>query len=188
MRTSASLSFIGYDLATNKLGTLPAARQVNERAIKVLERPRRDNIDTAAWMPRLATDASGHARFTFKMPESLTRWRITGRAIEAGGAVGQRVDWVRSDKNFYAKWTSPDWQRMGDQSQAALALFNQTDKPAKVEWEAKGEGIAKRETVTLQPGANFVSLPIAGDKRGSADVTVTLRQDGKVVEIGRAHV
>ena len=182
VRTSASLSFIGYDLATNKLGTLPAARQVNERAIKVLERPRRDNIDTAAWMPRLATDASGHARFTFKMPESLTRWRITGRAIEAGGAVGQRVDWVRSDKNFYAKWTSPDWQRMGDQSQAALALFNQTDKPAKVEWEAKGEGIAKRETVTLQPGANFVSLPIAGDKRGSADVTVTLRQDGKVVD------
>ncbi len=182
VRTSASLSFIGYDLATNKLGTLPSSRQVNERAIKVLERPRRDNIDTAAWMPRLATDASGRARFTFKMPESLTRWRITGRAIEAGGAVGQRVDWVRSDKNFYAKWTSPDWQRVGDQAQAAIALFNQTDKPAKLEWEAKGDGIAKRETVTLQPGANYVSLGLGSDKRGSSDVTVTLRQDGKVVD------
>ncbi len=182
VRTSASLSFIGYDLATSVLGNLPTSRQVNERAIKVLERPRRDEVDTAAWMPRLSTDANGRARFTFKMPESLTRWRITGRAIEAGGAVGQRVDWVRSDKAFYAKWTSPDWQRVGDQSQAALALFNQTGKPAKVEWEAKGEGVAKRETVNLQPGANFVALPIAGAQSARFDVTLTLRQDGKVVD------
>src|SRR6185369_6505262 len=100
VRTSASLSFIGYDLATSKLGALPSGRQVNQRAIKVLERPRRDNVDTAAWQPQLVTDASGHARFSFTMPDSLTRWRITGRAIEAQGAVGQQVAWVRSDKPF----------------------------------------------------------------------------------------
>ena len=182
VRTSASLAFIGYDLATAKLGALPSRRQVNERAVKVLERPRRDNIDTAAWQPRLVTDAQGKARFTFTMPDSLTRWRITGRAIEAGGAVGQQVSWLRSDKPFFAKWTSPDWQREGDKAQAAIALFNQTGAPARVEWEASGAGTAAKASVDVQPGANFVVLPLAAESAASGRVQLTLRQDGKVVD------
>ncbi len=182
VRTSASLAFIGYDLATSKLGALPSRRQVNERAVKVLERPRRDNIDTAAWQPRLVTDAQGKARFTFTMPDSLTRWRITGRAVEAGGAVGQQVSWLRSDKPFFAKWTSPDWQREGDKAQAAIALFNQTGAPARVEWEASGAGTAAKAAVDVQPGANFVVLPLSADNAASGRVQVTLRQDGKVVD------
>lgn len=182
VRTSASLSFIGYDLATSKLGVLPSSRQVNQRAVKVLERPRRDNVDTAAWEPRLSTDASGHARFNFRMPDSLTRWRITARAMQAGGAVGQQVGWVRSDKPFYAKWTSPDWQREGDRAQASIALFNQTGQPARIEWEARGPGVERKETLSVQPGINFVALPIAADRVGAAGVSLVLRQDGRVVD------
>ena len=181
VRTSASLAFIGYDLATGRLGELPAANRVNSRAIKVLERPRRDNVDTALWLPRLATDAQGRAHFRFTMPDSLTRWRITGRAMEARGNVGQQQAWVRSDKSFYAKWTSPAWQREGDQAQAAVALFNQTGREAKVEWEAKGPGLERKETVTLRPGVNFVTLPITA-AGGAAAVGLTLRQDGRVVD------
>jgi len=182
VRTSASLSFIGYDLATSKLGDVPSSRQVNERAVKVLERPRRDNIDTALWLPHLTTDASGHARFSFVMPDSLTRWRITGRAMDANGSVGQQVSWVRSDKPFYAKWTSPAWQREGDQAQAAIALFNQTGKDAKIEWEAKGLGVDAKETVSVSPGANFVQLPLAATQVGAANVSLSLKQDGRVVD------
>jgi len=185
VRTSASLSFIGYDLATSKLGTLPSRRQVNERAVKVLERPRRDNIDTAAWEPRLTTDANGHVRFSFTMPDSLTRWRITGRAMEANGAVGQQVGWVRSDKPFYAKWTSPDWQRQGDQAQATIALFNQTGREAKVEWEARGPGVERKDSLTVRPGVNFVTLPLladAVDKAGAVSLVLTLHQDGRTVD------
>ena len=182
VRTSASLSFIGYDLATSKLGVLPSSRQVNQRAVKVLERPRRDNVDTAAWEPRLSTDASGHVRFTFRMPDSLTRWRITARAMQAGGAVGQQVGWVRSDKPFYAKWTSPDWQREGDRAQASIALFNQTGQPARIEWEARGAGVERKDTLSVQPGINFIALPIAADRVGAAGLSLVLRQDGRVVD------
>jgi alpha-2-macroglobulin len=182
VRTSASLSFIGYDLATSKLGDVPSRSQVNQRAVKVLERPRRDNIDTALWLPRLSTDASGKARFSFTMPDSLTRWRITGRAMDANGSVGQQVGWVRSDKPFYAKWTSPDWQREGDKAQASIALFNQTGKDAKVEWEAKGAGVDRKETVSVVPGANFVALPLAVAQVGASNVSLTLKQDGRVID------
>ena len=182
VRTSASLSFIGYDLATNRLGALPSARQVNPRAVKVLERPRRENVDTASWQPRLATDAAGHASFAFTMPDSLTRWRITGRAIDANGVVGQKLAWIRSDKPFFAKWTSPAWQREGDKAQASIAIFNQTGAPAALEWEAVGAGDSGRHPVTVQPGANFVSLPLAADKAGGVELALALRQDGRVVD------
>ncbi|HSI52139.1 MAG TPA: MG2 domain-containing protein [Ideonella sp.] len=183
VRTSVSLSFIGYDLATRALGELPGRRAEPQRAIKVLERPRRDNIDTAAWEPRLHTDATGKTRFSFKMPDSLTRWRFTGRAIAAAtGLVGQQTAWVRSDKPFYAKWTSPDWQRVGDKAQASLALFNQGSSAQSVEWSAQGAGVAQQGSVTLQPGANFVNLPLNAEQYGAADLTITVKAGGKLVD------
>ena len=182
VRTSASLSFIGYDLATSRLGDAPRRGQVNERAVKVLERPRRDNVDTAAWLPRLNTDASGHAHFSFVMPDSLTRWRFTGRAIDARGNVGQQVAWVRSDKPFYAKWTSPDWQREGDKATAAVALFNQTGADATVDWQASAPGFERKDKVTLKPGVNFIDVPLAADKTGPLPLQLTIRRDGQVVD------
>lgn len=185
VRTSASLAFIGYDLATRKLGELPSPRQVNERAIKVQERPRRDDVDTAAWQPRLVTDATGRARMRFTMPDALTRWRITGRAIApegpAAGLVGQQVAWVRSDQPFYAKWTSPDWRREGDRPVASVALFNQAAEPRSVEWQASGPGIDRRETLTLKPGATFVALPIPPEAP-AGELTLTLRAEGRPVD------
>jgi uncharacterized protein YfaS (alpha-2-macroglobulin family) len=182
VRTSASLSFIGYDLATSRLGDVPTRGQVNQRAVKVLERPRRENVDTAAWAPDLATDAAGHARFSFRMPDSLTRWRLTGRAIDAQGDVGQQVAWIRSDKPFYAKWTSPDWQREGDKAVAALALFNQTGAEAVVDWSAQAAGIERHGTVTLKPGANFVDVPLDADRVGPQAVVLAVRRDGALVD------
>jgi len=182
VRTSASLSFIGYDLATSRLGDAPRRGQVNERAVKVLERPRRDNVDTAAWEPRLTTDSSGHARFSFTMPDSLTRWRVTGRAIDASGNVGQQIAWVRSDKPFYAKWTSPDWQREGDKAVAAVALFNQTGAEATVEWQASAPGLDRRAQARLKPGVNFVDVPLAADRTGPLPLQLTIRRDGQVVD------
>ncbi|MDZ7813739.1 MAG: alpha-2-macroglobulin [Ideonella sp.] len=184
--TAASLNFIGYDLATRKVGELPSRGQVNERAVKTLERPRRDNVDTASWQPSLRSDASGRVRFSFTMPDSLTRWRITARAIEPGGLVGQQTAWVRSDKPFYAKWTSPDWQRVGDKAQASVALFNQGQEERSVEWSVSGPGIELKDSVKLKPGANFVTLPLQAEQVGALELSLQLRSEGKLVDTLRS--
>ncbi len=64
----------------------------------MLERPRREEVDTAAWMPSLTTDKQGKAYFTFLMPDSLTRWRITARGMNGDGLVGQGRAYLRSEK------------------------------------------------------------------------------------------
>jgi uncharacterized protein YfaS (alpha-2-macroglobulin family) len=182
VRTSASLAFVGYDLAQPHGGSAPSRHQVNERATKVLERPRREEVDTAFWNPQLVTNAEGKASFSFVMPDSLTRWRITARAMDAAGVVGQKLAWLRSEKPVYVKWTSPDWRRENDAPVASVALFNQTQEPQAVQFVAQGGGADKRENLTLKPGANFVQLPLQKSQPDGRPLLLSLLQQGKTVD------
>ncbi|MDD2775036.1 MAG: MG2 domain-containing protein [Gallionella sp.] len=162
VRTSASLSFIAYDLAKPPSSlTMPSRSQTPQRAIKVLERPRREDKDTAFWQPSVAVDKQGHAKVSFVMPDSLTRWRVTVRATAPAGTVGQGVSYLRSDKDFYVKWTSPNWMRSQDAPNASVAIFNQGNQAATAELSTSGGNLKRRDSVNLKPGANFVSLPLS---------------------------
>ncbi|MDH4275720.1 MAG: MG2 domain-containing protein, partial [Gammaproteobacteria bacterium] len=59
VRTHSSLQFIGYDLASNQAGGPPSRGSTRERGVKVLERPRRENVDTAYWNGDINTDTTG---------------------------------------------------------------------------------------------------------------------------------
>ncbi|WP_371867431.1 alpha-2-macroglobulin family protein [Pseudoduganella guangdongensis] len=179
VRTTASLSFISYDMAQGRRENVPARHNYNERGVKVLERPRRDNIDTAFWAPSLKTDANGQARVTFTMPDALTRWRITGRAMDAQGRVGQRTGYLRSDKQFYAKWTSPDWLRSGDAPRASVAVFNQTSATQALEVALSGGPQAKVEKLSAKPGINYVEFPLAAS---NGTLRLEVKQGGKLVD------
>ena len=162
VRTSASLNFIAYDMATAPSSlALPTRSQTPQRAIKILERPRREDKDTAFWQPDVLVDASGRATISFVMPDSLTRWRVTVRATAPGGEVGQGTAYVQSEKDFYLKWTSPDWLRTQDTPQASVAIFNRGNQEATVRLAASGAGLARQGTLKLKPGANFITLPLA---------------------------
>ncbi len=177
VRTTASLSFISYDMAQGRISGAPARHNYNERGVKVLERPRRDNVDTALWAPMLKTDAAGRARVTFTMPDALTRWRITGRAMDAQGRVGQRTGYVRSDKAFYAKWTAPGWMRAGDAPRTSVAIFNQGGTKQALEVALTANGSTKTEKLDAAPGINYVDFPLTGGV-----LHLEVKQGGKVVD------
>lgn len=123
----------------------------------MLERPRREEVDTAAWMPSLTTDKQGKAYFTFLMPDSLTRWRITARGMNGDGLVGQGRAYLRSEKSLYMKWSMPTVYRMGDKPAAGLFIFSQQDNEP-VALVTKFAGAEMRQTLTLHKGANYISL------------------------------
>ncbi|WP_228881829.1 alpha-2-macroglobulin family protein [Paraburkholderia saeva] len=183
VRTSSSLSFITYDLAMSALRGAPGGPQrgqYNERGVKVLERPRRDDMDTAAWEGSLHADADGHARMTFRMPDALARWRITVRAVNGDGMVGQRTAYVRSDKALYLKWSGPAHFRANDQPVIDMLAFNQTTADVDAGWIVEGGGLSVNQKVTLKPGANYLKLPGGALKPGV--VNASLRQAGKDVD------
>lgn len=181
VRTVASLSFIGYDLARRPgKGGAPVTRNPSERGVKVLERPRRDDTDTAAWFPTLQTDTNGKTTVSFRMPDALTRWRMTARAMNAGGVVGQSTRYVESHKSFYAKWTGPAIFRKGDLPSATIVAFNQTGSPAKVQLLVSGTGPIIQRELTLQPGAN--SIPFNFEKPVNGEIEIGLRHEGREVD------
>ena len=178
VRTSSSLSFITYDLARSPLKGAPGGPQranYNERGVKVLERPRRDDQDTAAWEGNLKTDANGHATMTFKMPDSLARWRVTVRAAAPDGMVGQRTAYVRSDKALYLKWSGPSHFRVNDQPAIDMIAFNQTDADMDAQWVVDGGGLSLNQKVTLKRGANYLRLPTGALKAGVINATLRRR-------------
>lgn len=183
VRTTSSLSFITYDLAlpaTRGAAGGPQRGRYNERGVKVLERPRRDDIDTAAWQADLKTDANGRARMSFRMPDALARWRITVRAIATDGTVGQRMAYVRSDKALYLKWSGPASFRSGDQPVIDMLAFNQGSTDVDAQWIVKGAGLALDRKVTLKPGANYLKLPRAVLSPGLVDARLSV--NGKEVD------
>ncbi|WP_421548957.1 alpha-2-macroglobulin family protein [Pseudomonas sp. QD4] len=180
VRTSASLSFISYDVALPGTPAAPGKANRSERGVKVLERPRREDVDTAAWQPELLTDASGKVRFTFRMPDSLTRWRITARAIADDGQVGQKKQFVRSDKALYLKWSGPTRFRSGDHPELGVFAFSQAEQPVKAELVIHYAGETQRLPLTLNKGINYVALPAIAV--GNGDWTAELVQGGKAVD------
>lgn len=182
VRTTSSLNFIGYDLAVSGAPGRGGAERgrYNERGVKVLERPRRDDKDTAAWESTLRTGADGRARMTFKMPDSLARWRITVRAMTAEGVVGQRTANVRSDKALYLKWTGPQRYRAEDQPRVDMVAFNQGDKEVSADLIVMGAGLNVNQSVTLRRGVNYLRLPVQALQSGI--VNAELKQGGRVVD------
>ncbi|MDQ6158805.1 alpha-2-macroglobulin MagD, partial [Pseudomonas aeruginosa] len=158
VRTSASLAFISYDVALPGSTSAPGRANRSERGVKVLERPRREDVDTAAWQPELVTDAQGKASFSFRMPDSLTRWRITARAIDDNGQVGQKKQFLRSEKPLYLKWSGPTRFRQGDQPDLGLFVFNQGEQPVKAELLSGPPGSQRSQTLELAKGVNYIPL------------------------------
>lgn len=178
VRTSASLAFISYDVALPGSTSAPGRANRSERGVKVLERPRREDVDTAAWQPELVTDAQGKASFSFRMPDSLTRWRITARAIDDNGQVGQKKQFLRSEKPLYLKWSGPTRFRQGDQPDLGLFVFNQGEQPVKAELLSGPPGSQRSQTLELAKGVNYI--PLAQQPLSDGDWSAELRQDGQV--------
>lgn len=185
VRTHSSLSFISYDEALDPQRAEAAARSQQERGVKVLERPRRDERDTAYFDPAIRTDAQGRARISFTVPDALTRWRLTAKAYgqaQADGLVGEKRAYVQSDKPFFARWTSSTWLREGDEAQASITLFNQTAKDTELQltFSAAGQILATRQ-LKAQPGANVVATMLPKASR-TQDISVSVSHQGRVVD------
>ncbi|ABU75608.1 alpha-2-macroglobulin family protein [Cronobacter sakazakii] len=159
VRTSSSLSFISYDQALSGMPGALGRANYSARSVKMLERARRENVDTAAWLPTLTTNAQGQTTFSFRMPDSLTRWRMTARAQNDDGLVGESMQYVTSDKPVYLKWSGPREFRRGDKPSLGVFIFSEQAEKQTVELYTSYANNELHQMVTLHQGANYIALP-----------------------------
>ncbi len=139
---------------------------------------------TAVFLPDVVTDASGHARVEFELPDNLTTFRIMAIAATKGDRVGSGESKVVVVKPLLALPALPRLARVGDAFEAGVVIHATGGKvrQAEVAVSATGlvlEGDAKRK-VDLVPGkAREVRFKFRAEKPGEAVLRFTVTGGGE---------
>ncbi len=116
---------------------------------------RRNFADTAYWSPSLLTDADGHGKFNFTVPDTLTSWRTTARALATNSSAGMATNDVKVNLPLMVRLALPRFYVQHDDATAAAIVQNYSDveKTAKVTLTAEGVKVngTAEQSVTLPP-------------------------------------
>ncbi len=140
-------------------------------------RTRKDFRDTADWHPSTVTDANGEASFSITIPDNLTTWRATCRAVTLDTHVGQAVEKRVVNKPFMVRLVAPRFLVQGDSVQLAAVVHNETSGPVTAQVEMSGEGLGFESSA-----AASVAVPAGGSERVEWSASVA------AVDSARIHV
>jgi len=157
----------------------PAEGRGQEPAIVV----RSDFRATAFWQPDVVTDAHGQARVKVKLPDSLTIWKATARAVTRDQQFGIATGTTSTRKPLMVRLQSPRFFVVGDQVTLSAVINNNTGRSMLVRpsLEAFGLEIMRRTAEPLRieaKGETRVDWPVRVDRPGEARIKVTAREEG----------
>src|SRR2546428_1372808 len=114
---------------------------------------RREFKDTAFWQPDVVTGSDGKATVQFKLPDNLTTWRATARAITADTRVGSAVEKVIARKDVIMRLEMPRFLTEGDTVTISGVVHNflPQEKSTRITLELNGAQLLgeSSETVTI---------------------------------------
>lgn len=138
--------------------------------------PRKDFPDTAYWNPAILTDGEGRAVVTFRVPDTLTRWRLTARAVTVETQVGEGRATFTTTQPLVVRPALPRFLVEGDAFTLSVALHNRSNAPIALEagLDVQGLVLSPPFTRTAEVGAGEtarVAWDAAVEARGAVTVT-----------------
>ncbi len=119
----------------------PAVPYAGEEAAAEEVRVRRKFADIAHWGPSIITDPDGTARISFEMPDNLTTWRATARALTKDAAGGEGRETATVTMPLLVRLVLPRFYVEGDEATAAAIVHNYTEQTREVTVTLTGEGV-----------------------------------------------
>lgn len=121
----------------------------------------REDFRTAIyWSPALRTGPDGRVRAKgIRYADSLTRWLLSARAVDADTRVGVGTAEVTTRRNVVSRLTTPRFLTVGDRAQVPLVLRNLTDEDVAGRYDLSGTGLEDPRTdaaIELAAGATQV--------------------------------
>ncbi len=140
---------------------------------------RKEFKDTAFWQPDVVTGGDGKATVSFNLPDNLTTWRATARAVTADTRVGSAVQKTLARKDVIMRLEMPRFLTEGDTVTISGVVHNflKSDKSTKISLELNGAQLldSPSETVSIRPN---------GEHR--TDWRVQANQTGKLTLLAKA--
>ncbi|HEX8652494.1 MAG TPA: alpha-2-macroglobulin family protein, partial [Pyrinomonadaceae bacterium] len=140
---------------------------------------RKEFKDTAFWQPDVVTNAEGKAEVKFDLPDNLTTWRATARAVTDDTRVGSSVGRVLARKDLIMRLEMPRFFTEGDTVTLSGNVHNylQSAKQTQISIEVTGAQLLD------QPNQ---SVNIAKDGEHRVDWRISTPQTGKVRVLAKA--
>ncbi len=140
---------------------------------------RKDFRDTAFWNPTVRTDETGRASVRLKLPDNLTKWRLTATGTDRSTRVGKTTASVVAEKELMARLSLPAFLVQNDQQVVTASVANSTDQDLDVQvaWEL-GRGLSSKSALkqTIKIAANStqsVSVELVASAFGEGIVRFT---------------
>ncbi|MCB1158616.1 MAG: hypothetical protein KDK45_14025, partial [Leptospiraceae bacterium] len=135
------------------------------------EGTRKNFKDTAHWSAHIQTDESGKAKFDFSVPDNLTEWRLTARAHDKKGRVGENRSNILVTKEIIARIGKPRFFTENDELSIIGIVNNNSQKGLEniqTGMKANGALLAKDEKpFSLPPNGStstYYPLKVEADK------------------------
>lgn len=94
----------------------------------------RENFNAlAVWSPSVRTDSNGRATIDVKLPDNLTRYRITAVSVDSGKRFGKTESNITARKPLMVRPSSPRFMNFGDKIELPVVVQNQTDQDMAVD-------------------------------------------------------
>jgi uncharacterized protein YfaS (alpha-2-macroglobulin family) len=128
---------------------------------------RRDFPDTVYWAPTVRTNEDGLATVQVDLPDSLTTWRMIGKAITSDTLVGEGQVDIVSTKELLIRPVTPRFFVAGDRAELAAVVHNNTSQDLSVAVALQADGL----DLESEPTQN-ISVPVGGQIRVDWQVSV----------------
>jgi alpha-2-macroglobulin len=146
-------------------------------------RPRGEFPDTLTWSPALVTDADGRLTVDVTLPDTLTRWRITARAVTADTAVGEGRATFETAQPVVVRPLLPRNLVAGDRFELAATVHHAGPETVVLDAVVETDGLEvvdeSPRRIALRPGEwQRVTWSAAAPSAGTATVTFAVRTVG----------
>ena len=122
----------------------------------------RENFNALVlFSPTVKTDSNGHAAVDIKLPDNLTRYRITAVSVDTGKRFGKGESTITAKQPLMVRPSAPRFMNFGDRVDLPVVVQNQTDKDMTVD-------VAMRASNAVIEGPIMASLkrtPLESDGR-----------------------
>ena len=94
----------------------------------------RENFNAlAVFAPSVRTDSNGRATIDVKLPDNLTRYRITAVSVDQGKRFGKSESSITAKKPLMVRPSAPRFMNFGDKIELPVVVQNQTDQDMAVD-------------------------------------------------------
>ena len=140
---------------------------------------RKDFRPVAFWKADCVSDEKGNISVEFKLPDTMTSYRIYVVANDKGSSFGSADAQLRVAKDFYIEPSVPQYLTAGDQAVVITTAHNKTDKEGTANVAVAG---ASGVTATIQNGSTALGsfntavtkVNLVADK-GALDATLVMK-------------